>query len=227
MQTKIDSCTEAILQFLELPKICNLTPFDEMQLASTFNMLLSGGADGADLHFATCATKASHFAAIMIFETHKRHDLQNEYYKILQIDIQNLQLANAALKRANARLKRNIGTQQNYTMQLLQRNYYQIKYADAVYAVGYLQDSVIQGGTAWACYMFLDKFVQSQGLIVGAKPIPLYFYCQNADKWHQMQSNATWQVIAMPPNPTGKYAGIGSRELYQNGKQAIASLYAL
>jgi hypothetical protein len=97
---------------------------------------------------------------------------------------------------------------------LLQRNYYQIIYSDACYAVSTLKDDLVQGGTGWAVGAFQ--------LLHSGKP--LFVYCQNRQRWFVWQDQ--WVMIEQPPRPTGLWTGIGSRDLQSCGEAAIKQVFA-
>ena len=51
----------------------------------------------------------------------------------------------------------------------------------------------------------------------------LYLFDMNTNTW--MQWWETWKEIKKPPIPTGRYAGIGSREITDAGIRAIFEVY--
>jgi hypothetical protein len=107
---------------------------------------------------------------------------------------------------------------------LLRRNFYQVRWSDSVYAVSQFKIDgsllKIDGGTAWACQMYVDRFIYDQ------EPMDLcnlYLYDQGSNKWYKWRRE--WSEIDRPPTPTGIYAGIGSRKLTADGARAIDDLY--
>lgn len=107
---------------------------------------------------------------------------------------------------------------------LLRRNWYQVRYAERVYAISNLSDTdpgclKITGGTAWACQMYVDRWYSERNFPV----CELYLYDMASNKW--MQWWETWKEIERPPVPHGRYAGIGSRDLTDDGIRAIFSAY--
>jgi hypothetical protein len=59
--------------------------------------------------------------------------------------------------------------------------------------------------------------------------IPLYFFDQATGAWHAPVLSDDGKTLAWgprdPPKPEGLYAGIGTRELEDNGAKAIAALF--
>lgn len=97
-------------------------------------------------------------------------------------------------------------------MNLLSRNYAQVKNADAIFAVGHLKNGIVDGGTGWAVQMAIDDNK------------PVYVYDQTRKQWFS-NINGQWQVFSGIPKLTKNFAGIGTRELNQDGKDAIKQVY--
>lgn len=97
-------------------------------------------------------------------------------------------------------------------MNLLSRNYAQVKNADAIFAVGHLKNGIVDGGTGWAVQMAIDDNK------------PVYIYDQVRKQWFS-NINGQWQVFSGIPKLTKNFAGIGTRELNQDGKDAIKQVY--
>ncbi len=92
-------------------------------------------------------------------------------------------------------------------MNLWARNYIQVKNADEIFAIGRFKNKVVDGGTGWAVQMAID---------VGK---PINFYDQEKDVWARY-SNGKWERNDVPVL-THNFAGIGSRDINQNGIIAI------
>ena len=97
-------------------------------------------------------------------------------------------------------------------MNLLSRNYAQVKNADAIFAVGHLKNGIVDGGTGWAVQMAIDDNK------------PAYVYDQVRKQWFS-NINGQWQVFSGIPKLTKNFAGIDTRELNQDGKDAIKQVY--
>lgn len=96
-------------------------------------------------------------------------------------------------------------------MNLLARNYIQVKNADEIFAIGRFKNKVVDGGTGWAVQMAMDV-----GKIIN-------FYDQEKDVWARY-INGKWERNDVPVL-THNFAGIGSRDINQNGIMAIKEVY--
>ncbi len=109
---------------------------------------------------------------------------------------------------------------------LVRRDYLQAKAADAVFAVsaivepnqkdkkGYTNKTskqIVEGGTGYAVQM---------GINLGKT---VYVFDQNKNSWYTWNGNSF--IRTQTPILTTKFAGIGTRELKENGKQAIRDVY--
>jgi hypothetical protein len=186
----------------------------------TSNVLLSGGADGADAAFGRAAQAAGHDVVHWTFGGHKTKLRKN----LCQLTEEHLAAADPYLLRANKSLVRTYPSSSAVVNDLLRRNLYQVRWSDSVYAVSrFKRDGSllgIDGGTAWACQMYVDRFIYDQ------EPMELcnlYLFDQLSNKWHTWRRG--WSEIDCPPAPLGIYAGIGSRKLTPDGAKAIDALY--
>lgn len=178
------------------------------------NICLSGGADGADLQWGMTAGKAGHMVRHFSFRGHKSKAPDAE---IAVLTPEQLVEADRHLEIANKTLKRRFPSQNEHVNNLLRRNYYQVNWAESVYAIATIERGLVTGGTAWAVQMFLDRF--------GGGPCAAYVYDQTVSKWFVWDGpQVGWSEIIEPPAPAGVWAGIGSRDLKQNGKDAIRAL---
>jgi hypothetical protein len=182
------------------------------------NICLSGGAAGADLQWGMNAGRAGHAVIHWGFLDHRSDAPEQE---IVRLSRDQLAVADPFLERANKSLKRRWPSSADFTNNLLRRNYYQVMWATAVYAVGTFKNGEIQGGTSWATQMYMDRFT------IDGEPLELcqlYFYDQNLSVW--MQWKGSWTTLTGAPRaPSGVWAGIGSRTLTENGKWAIRELW--
>ena len=173
---------------------------------------MSGGAPGADLQFGMNAGRAGHYVIHWSFEGHASRAPDSETVLLSQ---EQLRDAHPALKQANTSLKRTIPWKKPWMLNLLRRNFFQVRWSDSVYAVSEIDwaTNTVKGGTGWAIEM--------------AKHLPLsniWVYDQKQEQWYQWQENK-WANISEPASPQGVYAGIGSRDLQEGGKLAIRRLY--
>lgn len=116
-------------------------------------------------------------------------------------------------------------------MNLLARNWAQVKYSDEVFAIGYIIKSgsknkkgyynkskydIVDGGTGYAAQMSIDNNK------------PLYVFDQDLNKWFR------WSYTSLSFIETKdlqisfeNFAGIGTREISSNGIEAIKEIYKL
>lgn len=181
------------------------------------NICLSGGADGADVQWGMCAGYAGHLVKHFGFNGHRSMAPQSEIVILTQ---DQLDLVDPFLVEADKTLKRWYpGKRSQFVKNLLRRNYYQVAWSDSVYAVAGLDGKGVTGGTGWAVQMFIDRF--------NGEACPAYVFNQEEDAWYKFNGAdmVRWcHLPEGPPVPTGVWAGIGSRDLKQNGKEAIRKL---
>ncbi len=254
----------------------NLMNPDDVPLVAKLsdgNLCLSGGAKGADATWGEEASKIGHQVIHWSFEGHKSHGNPDHTIKL---DDETLKEADIRLDEANLSLKRRVPYGKPWIANLLRRNWFQIKYATTVYAVGTLNENAtmydylhiqskhdplsksdhlgIDGGTAWACQMYLDYYLErkKQGIYhFGLEnqdnddledpdlidfDFNLIFYDQEKrdiwsyDPFLNCWKNpvlASWNSSLQHLKPEGIYAAIGSRDLTLHGKEFIKSVMAL
>jgi len=103
------------------------------------DICLSGGAPGADVAWGIAAECSGHTAVHWSFKGHKPGTKEN----IFVLDDDELFEADEYLKEANKFLKRSLPFRKPWIMNLLRRNWYQVKYIDSLYAVGTLNESAV------------------------------------------------------------------------------------
>ena len=89
----------------------------------------------------------------------------------------------------------------------------QVKNSEAVFAIakGFEANGSVSGGTGWAVQMAIDSNK------------PVYVFLQSTNNWYKRVED-NW-VITETPTLTKNFAGIGTRELNESGKQAIRNVY--
>lgn len=179
-------------------------------------LCLSGGADGADLQWGMMAGRIGHSVIHWSFNGHKSSAPEVE---LVRLDDESLAEADEFLKRANLTLKRRFPGKNRFVNNLLRRNFYQTRWAKSFYGVGILDSGRIMGGTAWAAQMYMDRFTHGGESM---KECQLYFYDQATDMW--MKWDGSWSTTLEVPMPTGVWAGVGTRDLSENGKWAIRNV---
>ncbi|KAH8664508.1 hypothetical protein BX600DRAFT_437053 [Xylariales sp. PMI_506] len=180
------------------------------RLQGLADVCLSGGADGADIEWGACAESIGHAVIHWSFPGHRSQAPESQ---IVRLDDEQLKLGNEALNNAAVALGKH-PPRRPAVARLLQRNYYQVAWSKACYAVTIIKEDTVPGGTAWATTMFAQLHPDNRDL---------YVFDQEQDAWFQFNGK-TWDRIDSPPRPTGIWAGIGSRDLRQNGRDAIRKL---
>lgn len=181
---------------------------------------LSGGAEGADKLFGKLASAAGHKVVHFGFKGMQ----SSEAFHALNAE--ELAAASPHVNRAAVFLQRN-PPRKAYVRKLIQRNYYQVSTAESIYAVtrwnqvggrrGATEEGRLGGGTGWAVAM---------GIAVGVPQV--YLFAMEKAQWYRYSyERKKWERVASSsvPGPTGRYAGIGSRDLDDAGVKAISSLY--
>ena len=96
-------------------------------------------------------------------------------------------------------------------MDLLSRDWCQVKYSEAVFAIGNLYKGTVKNGTGWAVQMAIDE----------GKTV--YVFDQMIAQWLHFEGGE-WVSCGVPVL-TKNFAGIGSREINDSGIRAIVEVY--
>lgn len=174
------------------------------------DVCLSGGAEGADIEWGSCAESVGH---LVIHWSFPGHESAAPECRIVRLSDEQLKLGDEALRNAASALGKS-APRRPAVVRLLQRNYYQVAWSQACYAVTTIRDGTIPGGTAWAITMFIQLHSDNHDL---------YVFDQEKNAWFEFNGK-TWDKITLPPCPSGVWAGIGSRDLKPNGREAIRTL---
>lgn len=159
----------------------------------------SGGAEGADCCWGTLGKEWGY--DVVHYYGGKRTPYGNTALTAEQMQEgwQRVLLANQTLKRRPEKY-----------YELLSRNWWPVRMAETVFAIGRIYNGVVMGGTGWAVQMAIDTRT------------PVYVFDQDKDQWY------TWDGRWTPcPEPvlTDKFAGVGTRDINARGVQAIISIY--
>lgn len=171
----------------------------------------TGGASGADYLWTLQALKHKCEIEIMSFKGHSS-SIPNGITPTY-IQDEKLEEVLPYVDKVCKLLKRKCP---DYAYKLIARNFYIVNDVEAVYAVGYFNDSNlglgIDGGTAWGCEYF--KILYNDRLI--------YFYDMNSNSWY-----CDSDKIIKPPSPLtyNKVGLIGSRNITQSGINAINNVF--
>ena len=170
----------------------------------------TGGAIGSNLCFEeNCINNGIEVRAFSF----KGHRTDSKHKRILPNEF--LEIPDKLLIEIAKRLKRTVPFDKPWIVNLLRRNFFQIADANITFAIGNIKvDCTIEGGTGWAIEM--SKMVK----------IPIYVFDQNKNGWFKWnydikEFKITELIIDKVYNV---FAGIGTRDLKENGRLAIASL---
>lgn len=171
------------------------------------NICFSGGAEGADTMWGDNATKFGYDVVHFSFIGHKTS------HSVIRLTEKELSEADELLKLANKRLKRNYPSRSQYVNNLLRRNFYQIKFSNACYAIAPIVANQVQGGTAWATEMFS---LTRNG--------PVYVFDETQNAWFQRFGDI-FEKCDIPTSPTVDFTGIGSRNVSKLAENAIIDVF--
>lgn len=182
-------------------------------------ILHSGGAEGSDTQWAKIG------AEFGVTPNHYYHGRRTPLGNI-EITEEEFELGKKKVYHANEYLNR--GNITSY-MDLLARNYIQVRNSDQVVAVGVISKGVenedgkiwnaaVDGGTGWAVEMAIEENK------------PVYVYDQNRQQWYRNVNYSAGAGLRYfepcdTPVLSKNFAGIGTREINEAGIQAIRDCY--
>jgi hypothetical protein len=175
----------------------------------------SGGADGSDSYWGKVGEKYG------VKQNHYYHNKKTPKGNIRQSEEDYKEGYDKAKKAAE-----NMGrTWIEQYADLQARNWNQVKYSDAIFAIGHLvkpgeknkkgfivKAVQVDGGTGYAVQMAITENK------------PVYVFDQERNRWFK-HIDGKWSESDVP-TLTQNFAGIGTRELNDNGKKAIEDVYA-
>jgi hypothetical protein len=195
--------------------------FDKKPLDKTNIVCHSGGAVGSDTYWETIGeefgvkTKAYSYKT-NYHQSKNKVEISDEDYKE---GIEEINKANKWLNRYGI----------HKYMNLLARNWSQVKYSDQVLAIGTIvrvgeknpkgyynkgKFDMVDGGTGYACQMAINH----QKIV--------YVYDQIKTKWFRWSySSLKYVECSCPTIDYQNFAGIGTREINPNGIQAIREVF--
>ncbi|MCK9446589.1 hypothetical protein M0Q50_06985 [bacterium] len=170
----------------------------------------TGGAPGADSVFEFECKYADYNVIVYSFDGHNTKSPNRKL-----ISQEELNESFKFIKNTNLRLHRNLNNLSPYVKNLLARDYYQVFNSDAVYAIGLLDTyNTVKGGTGYACSCAIDLHK------------PIYLFDQDKNYWMNYEFLLNKFVIYNEiPKLTENFAGIGTRDINQNGINAIRSIF--
>jgi len=182
----------------------------------------SGGAVGSDTYFETIGDNYGVKTRAYSYKT-KYHTTENK----VEISDTDYEEGIKEITKANRILNR-YGIHK--FMNLLARNWTQVKYSDEIFAIGIIVEpgkkgskgfynksefQVVDGGTGYACMCAVNN------------NRPLYVFDQEKDKWFRWSYTSLKfiEVKQILKINFENFAGIGTREIKPNGIKAIEDLY--
>lgn len=171
----------------------------------------SGGCPGADMTWETVGEEYGVTTYAYSFPDHVQYGKNP-----VQLSFTSLTDGFGHVTIASARMKRRVDKLPNYTRNLLSRNWFQVKYSEAIFAIGKFVDkthTIVSGGTGWAVQMAVDN----------RKPV--FLYDQESLYWYEYDYTTEMFVPCDTPTLTKQFAGIGTREITDDGIQAILDVY--
>ena len=182
----------------------------------------SGGAEGSDTYWETIGEEFGVRTRAYSYKT-KYHTSTNK----IEISEDDYTEGISKIKKANSNLNR-YGIDK--FMNLLARNWAQVKYSSQVFAIGRIINPGQKSGKGYYCkskYQTVDggSGYAVQMAIDSLKDV--YVYDQVQSKWFKWSHNSI-SFIEMKSTPkiiVENFAGIGTREILPNGIQAIRDVY--
>lgn len=170
----------------------------------------SGGCPGADMAWETIGKE---FGVKTIAYSFPGHTQYGENRQVLSAA--ELEEGWQHVLEANKKLKRYPQGQATYIKNLLNRNWFQVKNSEAIFAIGMLVSAdMVKGGTGWAVQMAIDN------------KKPVFVNDQIKADWLQFDyEKQMFLPMSVIPKLTKNFAGIGTRELNDNGLNVIAQVF--
>lgn len=170
----------------------------------------SGGCPGADIEWEREGEKYGVKPIAYSFPGHV-HEGKNP--KILTVSELNEGWDHVLI--ADKTLKKNVeNLSSTYAKSLLCRNWFQVKNADIILAIAKsMTPTTVEGGTGWAVQMAIDEQKQ------------IFVFDQEQNYW--LEFIWTFHVFARTFDPliTKNFAGIGTRNINDAGREAIKKVY--
>jgi hypothetical protein len=169
----------------------------------------TGGAHGADYIFENESIKNGFDVLAYSFDGHNTKSKN-------RIILSNKQLEEGFqhIKNANKRLNRNLNNLPLYVKNLISRDWFQVKNSESIFAIGMIVDNNVGGGTGYAIACAIDN------------KKPVYVYDQLFKSWFYYDyDDDQFQIYEGVPTLTKKFAGIGTRNINDDGIDAIKKLF--
>ena len=170
----------------------------------------SGGCPGADM---TWEVSGEEYGIKTIAYSFYNHVQEGKNQKVLTVEELNEGFEH--VKIASKSLKRNPNVSYPYVKNLLSRNWFQVKNAESVFAIGkFIDNNLVSGGTGWAVQMSIDN------------KKPTYVFDQINNTWFFFDyEHGIFFPYHTIPKLTEHFAGVGTREINDNGIVAIEKIF--
>jgi len=179
-----------------------------MPNASNFT-LFSGGAQGAEAQFGHQAELRGVQEVNFTFEGHRIERSRG----IRVLTQEELAKKDVSLSYVSKLLSRKFSNGPQIRM-VLRTIMHQVDAGLEVFVVGAIQDDgTVKGGTGWGA-----EFAKLCNK-------PLFVFCQEKNGWFTWENDA-WTPVSAPTITQTHFTGTGTRFLEENGKTAIADLFA-
>lgn len=171
--------------------------------------LFSGGAQGTEAEFGRLAEQYGIQEVTYTFEGHKIE--RSRGLRVLTPE--ELMRKDVSLSYVSKLLNRTF-TNAPMMRSILQTVMYQVESGYEIFVIGtIMEDGTVKGGTGWG-----TEFAKICNK-------PLYAFGQVRNCWHKW-SGEIWERCDTPAITSKHFCGTGTRFLEDNGRQAIADLFA-
>ena len=173
-------------------------------------ILFSGAAAGAEAEFGACAERHGIEEVNFTFDGHK--DVRSRGIRVLNHE--ELLAGDVSLEYVSKLMHRRY-TEGPTIRRVLQTLWYQVNNGQEIYVIGViLEDGTVRGGTGWGA-----EFAKLCNK-------PLFVFDQEKDGWFEW-TGSDWKAHGKtaPAITHPHFTGTGTRQLQENGKQAIEDLF--
>lgn len=183
---------------------------DEFKFKPEETTCHSGGAEGSDTIWEMFSTLYGLKVKAWSYKT-KYHKSSNK----IEVSNEDFEEGIEKIKKANKVLgRKNIDKHMN----LLARNWAQVKYSEEIFAIGKIEEfdnPVVSGGTGWAICMS----VQANKTV--------YIFNQNDNCWYKWSYiiDKFMKMNKTPRIQTENFAGVGTRKINKYGEKAIENVF--
>lgn len=172
-------------------------------------VLFSGGLRGAEAAFGEVAERYGVEEVNFTFDGHHIERRRG----VRTLNHEELAQGDVSLEYVGRLLNRHF-PKTDYFRRVLQTIWHQVNNAQEVYVIGkILADGTVKGGTGWG-----SEFAKICNK-------PLFVFDQDHDSWSRWSGSA-WEEAAAPRLRHVHFTGTGTRHLQDNGRAAIAKLFA-